>query len=141
MYMKRLTKHWGDNYIATGLDYDFLWEMPTEDFKHFEAIVKRLAEYEDLGFTPEEIAYMAKFFKEHTSAETIEDNMRTAANLMEWAKYKDLEEQGRLIILSVDDIHPCKYCDSGWGSISSEGCKSCYDDCERLKQYNEKYRN
>lgn len=55
------------------------------------------------------------------------------------AYYEDLEEEGRLIILSVQDIHPCKHCDTGWGSISSEGCKSCYDDCKRLKEYNEKY--
>lgn len=46
--MERLTKHWGNNYIATKLNYDFLWEMPNEDFKHFEAIIKKLAEYEDL---------------------------------------------------------------------------------------------
>lgn len=56
------------------------------------------------------------------------------------AYYEDLEEQGRLIILDIEDIHPCKHCDVGWGSISSEGCKTCYDTCERLKQYNDKYR-
>lgn len=53
--------------------------------------------------------------------------------------YEDMESQGRLIVLSIEDIHPCKYCNSGWGSISSEGCKSCHDDCERLKQYNKRY--
>jgi len=91
--MDRLTKHWGNNYVATKLDYDFLWEMPQEDFRHFEAIIKKLAEYEDL------------------------------------------EEQGRLIVLSVEDIHPCKYCNVGWGSISSEGCTTCHDTCEKLEQY------
>lgn len=55
------------------------------------------------------------------------------------AYYENLEEEGRLIILSVNDIHPCKSCDIGWGSISSEGCESCHDDCERLKQYHQKY--
>lgn len=54
-------------------------------------------------------------------------------------RFKALEEEGRLIILSVEDIHPCKHCDTGYASISSNGCKSCYDDCERLKEYNEKY--
>lgn len=38
------------------------------------------------------------------------------------------------------EIHPCKGCDTGWGSISSKGCKSCHETCIRLKQYNEKYR-
>lgn len=103
-------------------------------------VVKRLAEYEDLGFTPKEIAYLAKFFKDKTSTEEIEANIKTAAKLMEWAKWKELEEQGRLIVLSVEDIHPCKGCDTGWGSVSSEGCTSCHDSCERLMQYNERYR-
>lgn len=81
--MERLTKHWGNNYVATKLNYEFLLDMPTEEFKKFEAIIKKLSEYEDLGFTPEEIVYMAKFFKEHTSTESIVDNMKTAAKLIE----------------------------------------------------------
>lgn len=57
------------------------------------------------------------------------------------AYYEDLEEDGRLIVLSIQDIHPCKNCDTGWGSISSDGgCASCHDDCGRLKEYNEKYK-
>ena len=46
--MERLTKHWGNNYVATKLDYCSLLEIPDEDFKCFEVIVKKLAEYEDL---------------------------------------------------------------------------------------------
>ena len=46
--MERLTKHWGSNYVATKLNYDCLCEMSKEDFKHFEEIIKKLAEYEDL---------------------------------------------------------------------------------------------
>lgn len=56
------------------------------------------------------------------------------------AYYEDLEEQGRLIVLSIEDVHPCKGCDVGWGYASSEGCHTCDETCERLKQYNEKYR-
>ena len=55
------------------------------------------------------------------------------------AYYEDLEEQGRLIILTVQDIHPCNSCDVGWGSISSKECHTCHETCERLKEYNEKY--
>ena len=55
------------------------------------------------------------------------------------AEYEDLEEQGRLIILSVEDVHPCKYCNDGWGNITSKGCEMYYDDCEKLKEYNKKY--
>ncbi len=66
----------------------------------------KLKEYEDLGFTPEDIAYLAKFFKDKTSTEEIEANMKTAAKLMEWAKWKDAEDSGRLVIL------PCKIGDT-----------------------------
>lgn len=48
----------------------------------------RLAEYEDLGFTPQDIAYMAKFYKENTSAEAITANMKIAAMLLELEKLK-----------------------------------------------------
>ena len=55
------------------------------------------------------------------------------------AEYEDLEEQGRLIKLSIYDIHPCRNCGDGWGSISSEGSDGCENYCTRLKEYNEKY--
>ena len=55
------------------------------------------------------------------------------------AYYENLIEDGRLIILSIEDVHPCKSCNTGWGSISSEGCTTCEETCVRLKQYNEKY--
>ena len=54
-------------------------------------------------------------------------------------QYEDMEEQGRLIILSIEDIHPCRNCNAGWGSFSSNGWHSCKDTCEMLKQYNKKY--
>lgn len=55
------------------------------------------------------------------------------------AEYEDLDEEGRLIVLSIEDVHPCKGCDVGWGYASSEGCHTCDETCERLKQYNKKY--
>lgn len=54
--------------------------------------INRLAEYENLGFTPEDIAYMAKFFKEHTSAEAITYEMKTIAKLIEYEKLKSSGE-------------------------------------------------
>lgn len=53
-----------------------------------EELYGRLAKYEDLGFTPEDIVYMAKFFKEHTSAEAIAYEMKTVAKLVEYEKWK-----------------------------------------------------
>ena len=54
------------------------------------------------------------------------------------AYYENLEEQGRLIVLDIEDAYPCKNCDIGWGSISSEGYHGCEETCIRLKEYNEK---
>ena len=51
------------------------------------------------------------------------------------AYYEDLEEQDRLLILQENNLHPCMGCDVGWGSISSEGCTSCEETCERFKRY------
>ena len=58
--------------------------------------------------------------------------------LQKLAYYEDLKEEGRMVILNIEDIHPCKNCGVGWGSISSEGCTSCQDTCVRLKEYNKK---
>lgn len=50
--------------------------------------IQDLQAYEDLGFTPQDIAYMAKFYKENTSAEAITANMKIAAMLLELEKLK-----------------------------------------------------
>ena len=31
---------------------------------------------------------------------------------------------------------PCWTCNHGWGSIGTDGCKSCADSCEELRAYN-----
>ena len=31
--------------------------------------------------------------------------------------------------------HPCDNCDIGWGTVSTAGCKSCHDDCEKLAEF------
>lgn len=46
--MERLTKHWGSNYVATKLNYDFALNLPREEFVNFEEIIKKLAHYEDM---------------------------------------------------------------------------------------------
>jgi len=49
------------------------------------------------------------------------------------------ESDGRLFILTLQDIHPCNNCNTGWSSISSKGSDGCEKYCKRLKEYNEKY--
>ena len=50
------------------------------------------------------------------------------------AFYEDLEEKGKLSIVYGVNVYPCTNCGIGWASISTEGCKSCHDDCEKLKE-------
>ena len=101
--MKRLTKR-NEKGIADfcGKYGDPPYPVVTQE------ILDKMADYEDLGFTPEEISYMANFFKEYTSAEIIADNMKTVAKLIEWSKWKEAEEEGRLVVL------PCKVGDTVW---------------------------
>lgn len=37
--------------------------------------------------------------------------------------------------------YPCRNCNVGWHSISTEGSKSCQDTCERLAEYNRQRNN
>ena len=89
-----------------------------------ENYIDRLARYEDLDLTPEEIAYLVKFYKEKTSVKEIEYNMKTAAKLMEWAKFKDLEEQGKLVVL------PCSVGDTFYTAACVCSCRPDYHGCD-----------
>ena len=68
-----------------------------------------------------------------------QDENYCGAAIDKLAYYENLEEEGRLIVLSVEDIHPCKNCHTGWAQMSFGGAKFCYDNCEKLNKYNEKY--
>lgn len=48
-------------------------------------------------------------------------------------------ESSGVITKVVDDMNPCRNCETGWGSISTEGYRGCEETCTRLKEYNEKY--
>ena len=125
---------------------DIIDELHTERLHYFDEYIplidaaNRLAEYEDTGLTPQEIEQMKARMPLHQWAGESPDKISifgiTVSKIMELAK---AEKEGRLVILSVQDIHPCRNCDTGWGSISSEGCHSCEETCVRLKEYNDKY--
>ena len=42
-------------------------------------------------------------------------------------------------MFNIENVHPCKHCNTGWAYESLTDSKSCHDTCDRLKQYNEKY--
>lgn len=102
--------------------------------------IDRLGEYEDTSLTPQEIEQMKARMPLHQWAGESLDKMSIfGIPVSKIIELTEAEKQGRLIVLDVKDIHPCRNCNIGWGSISSEGCHSCDETCERLKQYNEKY--
>ena len=102
--------------------------------------IRKLAAYEDTGLTPQEIEQMKARMPLHQWAGETPDEMSIfgvpVKKIMEWV---EAEKEGRLVILTVQDIHPCKNCYTGWGSISSDGWYGCEETCVRLRQYNEKY--
>ena len=80
-----------------------------------------------LGFTPEEIAYMAKFFKERTSAEYIANDMRIVAKLLDterkeahWIEHKRAEEDNWLLVSNYE----CSNCHT-WKRENSDYCPDC----------------
>lgn len=124
--MSRLTK-WvnGEVWYYTKEDH-----YPAREMDGYDALIAmtRLAHYEDLGFTPEEIALLAKFYKEYTSVPSITANMKLTANSIELEKYRKLKEQGRLA-----EVIRCKNCirHSDEYEIGAVGISWC-DEHERL---------
>ena len=66
--MDRLTRHWGKNYVPTKLNNEILFEMSGEQVDELQAIIKKLAEYEDIGTVSE--------FKALTDKRTAEKPIR-----------------------------------------------------------------
>lgn len=58
--MDRLTAHWGNNYVPTKLNLDFIFDLEKETFNNLHDIIIKLAKYEDTGFEPEEIENLHK---------------------------------------------------------------------------------
>ena len=65
--------------------------------------LRKLQSYEDLGFTPEDIVMMAKFYKEQTSVEAITANMKLVQKLIKLENYETLEKEGRLIVKPAEE--------------------------------------
>ena len=95
-----------------------------------ERLTKRCRNTEDGKYIPYVVGDFSGIYPDCTLGKVVE----------RLAYYEDLKEQGRLFILDIEDIHPCKGCDTGWGYVSSSGSHVCQETCEKLKQYNEKYK-
>jgi hypothetical protein len=137
--MKKLSykNNLGEAYLEHGADA--IWSK-CEAYDILKSAINKLAEYEDTGLTPQEIEQMKARMPLHQWAGESTDKMSifgvSVSRIIELTK---AEKQGRLIVLNIQDIHPCRNCDTGWGSASSEGCHSCEETCVRLKEYNNKY--
>lgn len=100
-----------------------------------------------LGFTPEEIAYMAKFFKEHTSAEYIANDMRILAKLLKAEKKKAhwIPVHEHMWQMFDGEIDITAYCEGYHNGPVCEICGEhpcihCHPDWETSKCYEESYR-
>lgn len=125
---------------------DIIDELMIERISYFSEYIplidaaNLLAKYENTGLTPKDIEQMKARMPLHQWAGESPDKMSIfgvpVSRIIELTK---ADKEGRLLVLSVEDIHPCRGCNTGWGSISSEGCTSCEETCIRLREYNEKY--
>jgi hypothetical protein len=132
--MERLTRRLSNGDVVAWNPLEYY------NYNDFKKVLERLAAYEDTGLTPQEIEQMKARMPLHQWAGESPEKMSIfgvpVSKIMELAK---AEKEGRLVILTIQDIHPCRNCGVGWGSISSEGCHSCEETCVRLKEYNDKY--
>lgn len=71
-------------------------------------------------------------YSENTDCPTLEEIYEKLAF------YEDLEEKGELPIIYGVNVYPCTTCEVGWGMVSPQGCKSCHDDCEKIKEFYKK---
>lgn len=71
-------------------------------------------------------------YSENTDCPTLEEIYEKLAF------YEDLEEKGELPIIYGVNVYPCTTCEVGWGTVSPQGCKSCHDDCEKIKEFYKK---
>lgn len=126
--------------MSLNLKQDVLNAIEESKLLKTSEAIRKLAEYENTGLTPQEIEQMKARMPLRYWAGESPDKMSifgvTVSKIMELAK---AEKEGRLAILTVQDIHPCRNCNTGWGSISSEGSDGCENYCTRLREYNEKY--
>ena len=74
-------------------------------------------------------------FTGHTAFMQADDSQVAAFTNTSWVLR---EEKGELPIIYGVNIYPCTTCEVGWGMVSPQGCKSCHDDCEKIKEFYKK---
>ena len=120
MTMERLTS---ENSFCFDCDYTDVCKADCNGKKVYD----KLKTYEDLGFTPEEIVHMARFFKERTSAEYIANEMRIVAKLLKseqeeahWIRHEWAEVCDGCLISNYE----CSEC-GNWERENSNYCPDC----------------
>lgn len=91
--------------------------------------IERLAKYENSTLLPEQVMLV----------KTIIDSMFGDTSIVERIrKLLKADKEGRLIIDNTSrQVSQCDTCESGWGTITTTGCDSCFNHCERLAEYRE----
>lgn len=101
-----------------------------------DGLIEELEEYKSLGFSPEEVAMLARFFKERTSTAAITADMKLLAGYLKAEKYEELEKQNKM---PQTDWIPCSeglpskedYSEDGFVLVQTGGdiiYKGLYDD-------------
>lgn len=132
--MERLTKR-----LASGAaDYNYPANCYFDDNSGPDRVAKsafrqlcveRLAEYEDSKLSSEQVMAVKLIIEA-----AFDDDTTKATRIRELLK---ADRAGRLIILNdaSRQVSLCDICDSGWGEATKNGYDSCFNHCERLKQY------
>lgn len=115
--MKRLTKKWSDNpAVPVNINYDFLLSLDKKTADGVQAIVDRLAAYEDTGLMPEQIEKAME-----DCADTFAENQFAICEINEMGGIDHLrnltqaEKDGHLAML------PCKVGDTVWANKTIVG--------------------
>ena len=113
--MERLTKICNDGGYTRNCDNCWKKGDCYDSADCVDVMIDRLAEYEDIGFSPKEIRYCIP------DAKTVEDARERAIHAREikeeWIAYREAEERGELVHL------PCKVGDTVYRVWFTEGRK------------------
>lgn len=90
--------------------------------------VERLAEYEDSILLPEQVMLVKNIIDSTFGDTSFVEHTRELLKA---------EKEGRLVIINDTprQLSPCDTCESGWGKATITGYDSCFNHCEKLKQY------
>lgn len=118
--MDRLTAQWGGNpAVPKNINYDFLLDLDDETAKGLQAIVDRLAVYENTRYSPEDFDALCREMSNirtsmgYATFEELQSSI-SQTSLLRLRELMDADRRGRLVTL------PCKVGDTVYRVIRSK---------------------